>query len=241
MKQSTKIENEFIKNRWTLDVIEKEKKVTRIIRYFLTTLSIIALFTPVKIKFSIYISILLFSWMMYLCLYPKMLLEIPKTKESIKYHIPFPLTACVLSMLILLLSTSSLNTPNNERFSFAGIYMIVLLIPYALVLIIKKRHETKLKTLLVTLSTFILSFSTTPALNYITTLDKPEFELVTVVDKEINPSRSGNDYYLKINVKNKIKKMKVSNNMYDSTNKNNSIQLCKRKSIFGYEYWTLYK
>lgn len=27
MKQSTKIENEFIKNRWTLDVIEKEKKL----------------------------------------------------------------------------------------------------------------------------------------------------------------------------------------------------------------------
>lgn len=35
--------------------------------------------------------------------------------------------------------------------------------------------------------------------------------------------------------------MKVTNNMYDSTNKNNSVQLCKRKSIFGYEYWTLHK
>lgn len=241
MKQSEKRENEFIKNRWALAVIEKEKKITRIIRYLLTTLAIIALLTPVKIKFSIYIFILLFSWMMYLWLYPKMLIETPKAKESRKYHIPFPLTACILSMLVLLLSTSSLNTPNNERFSFSGIYMIVLLIFYVLVLIIKKRHETKLKILLVTLSTFILSFSTTPALNYITTLDRPEFELVTVVDKEISPSRSGNDYYLKININNKIKKMKVSNNMYNSTNKNNSIQLCKRKSIFGYEYWTLHK
>ncbi|MCC0675178.1 hypothetical protein IC219_03325 [Clostridioides sp. ES-W-0018-02] len=135
-----------------------------------------------------------------------MLLEIPKAKESRKYYIPFPLTACSLSMLTLLLSTNTINTPNNERFSFSAIYMIVLLIFYALVLIIKKRYETKLKVLLVTLSTFILSFSTTPALNYIATLDKPEFEFVTVVDKEINPSRSGNDYYLKINVNNKIKK-----------------------------------
>ncbi|MCC0695073.1 hypothetical protein [Clostridioides sp. ES-S-0048-02] len=206
MKQSEKRENEFIKNRWILAVIEKEKKVTCIIRYLLTILAIIALLTPMKIKFSIYIFILLFSWMMYLWLYPKMLLEIPKAKESRKYYIPFPLTACSLSMLTLLLSTNTLNTPNNERFSFSAIYMIVLLIFYALVLIIKKRHETKLKVLLITLSTFILSFSTTPALNYIATLDKPEFEFVTVVDKEINPSRSGNDYYLKINVNNKIKK-----------------------------------
>ncbi|MCC0633600.1 MULTISPECIES: hypothetical protein [unclassified Clostridioides] len=127
MKQSEKRENEFIKNRWTLAVIEKEKKVTRIIRYLLTTLAIIALFTPVKIKFSIYIFILLFNWMMYLWLYPKMLIEMPKTKELRKYHIPFPLTTCILSMLVLLLSTNTLNTPNNERFSFAGIYMIVLI------------------------------------------------------------------------------------------------------------------
>lgn len=54
--------------------------------------------------------------MIYLWLYPKMLLEMTKTKESRKYHISFPLTACVLSMLILLLSTSPLNTPNNESF-----------------------------------------------------------------------------------------------------------------------------
>ncbi|UWD46998.1 hypothetical protein NYR90_10595 [Clostridioides difficile] len=234
MKHSEKRENEFIKNMWTSAVIEKEKKITRIIRYFLTTLAIIALITPIKIKFSIYISILLLSWIMYLYLYPKMLLEMPKTKESRKYHIQFPLTACVLSMLILLLSTSSLNTPNNERFNFAGIYMIVLLVPYALALIIKKRHESKLKILLVTLSAFILSFSTTPALNYVTTLDKPKFEFVTVVDKEINPSRSGNDYYLKIKVNNRIKKMKVSNDMYNSTNKNKLLLLCKRKSLFGY-------
>lgn len=145
MKHSEKRENEFIKNMWTSAVIEKEKKITRIIRYFLTTLAIIALITPIKIKFSIYIFILLFSWMMYLYLYPKMLLEMPKTKESRKYHIQFPLTACVLSMLILLLSTSSLNTPNNERFNFAGIYMIVLLVPYALALIIKKNMKQNLK------------------------------------------------------------------------------------------------
>lgn len=61
MKQNSKIEIAFIKNRWTLAVIEKEKSVTSIIRYFLTTLAIIALLTPMKIKFSTYIFILLFS------------------------------------------------------------------------------------------------------------------------------------------------------------------------------------
>ncbi|HBF5876928.1 TPA: hypothetical protein KOR87_002110 [Clostridioides difficile] len=47
---------------------EKERNVTRIIRYSLIILAIIAFFLPTKIKFSIYVFISLFCWLMYLVL-----------------------------------------------------------------------------------------------------------------------------------------------------------------------------
>lgn len=239
MNQAQKRKHEFIENHWDLTAIEKERKVTRIIRYSLTTLAIIAFFFPIKITFSIYIFISLFCWIMYLLLYPKMPIEMPKKRDLRRYYIPFPFTACILSILILLLLTNLLYTSTKERFSFVFIYMIILFVPYILMLILKKIRETKFVILLVLFSTFILSFSTTPALNYVATLDKPKIEFVKVLDKVSISSRSGKEHYFKIEVNNEIKRMKVSNKMYKSTNKNKLVQLCKRKSIFGYEYWTL--
>ncbi|MGS5516273.1 hypothetical protein AB8L61_09845 [Clostridioides difficile] len=239
MNQAHKRKHEFIKNHWDLTVIEKERNVVRIIRYFLTTLAIVAFFLPTKPKFSIYIFISLFCWIMYLLLYPKMPMEMPKKSDLKKYYIPFPFTACVLSIMILLLSTNLLYTSTKERFTFVFIYMIILFIPYILMLISKKIRETKFIILLVLFSTFILSFSTTPALNYVATLDKPEIEFVKVIDKVSISSRSGKEHYFKIEADNKIKRMKVSNKMYKSINRNKLVKLCKRKSIFGYEYWAL--
>ncbi|HBG1922695.1 TPA: hypothetical protein KPI59_003867, partial [Clostridioides difficile] len=57
MNQSQEKDLEFIKNHWDLTIIEKERNVTRIIRYSLIILAIIAFFLPTKIKFSIYIFI----------------------------------------------------------------------------------------------------------------------------------------------------------------------------------------
>ncbi len=81
MNQSQEKDLEFIKNHWDLTIIEKERNVTRIIRYSLIILAIIAFFLPTKIKFSIYIFISLFCWLMYLVLQPKMPIEMPK-KET---------------------------------------------------------------------------------------------------------------------------------------------------------------
>ncbi|WP_131006033.1 hypothetical protein [Clostridioides difficile] len=68
MNQSQEKDLEFIKNHWDLTIIEKERNVTRIIRNSLIILAIIAFFLPTKIKFSIYIFISLFCWLMYLVL-----------------------------------------------------------------------------------------------------------------------------------------------------------------------------
>ncbi|EQF24394.1 putative membrane protein [Clostridioides difficile CD160] len=239
MNQTQKRKLEFIKNHWDLTAIEKERNIAHIIRYTLTTLAVIAFFLPTKIKFSIHIFVSLFCWIMYLLLYPKMPMEMPKKRNLRKYYIPFPFTACVLSIMLLLLSTNLLYTSTKEKFSFVFIYMIILFVPYVLMLISKKIRETKFIILLVLFSTFILSFSTTPALNYIATLDNPKTEFVKVIDKVSISSRSGKEHYFKIEVGNEIKRMKVSNKMYKSTNKNKLVQLCKGKSIFGYEYWTL--
>ncbi|HBG5345893.1 TPA: hypothetical protein KQG29_003319 [Clostridioides difficile] len=86
MNKTQNRELEFIKNHWDLNVIEKERNVTRIIRYFLIILAIIAFFLSAKLKFSIYIFISLFCWIMYLWLYPKMPIEMPK-KKTLKISI----------------------------------------------------------------------------------------------------------------------------------------------------------
>ncbi|MFN1884873.1 hypothetical protein ACK2FJ_03350 [Clostridioides difficile] len=51
MNQSQEKDLEFIKNHWDLTIIEKERNVTRIIRYSLIILAIIAFFFPRKLSF----------------------------------------------------------------------------------------------------------------------------------------------------------------------------------------------
>lgn len=230
----------YISNRWSPERIAKEKKITRILAFVLVIFCAVSLFLPLKWLLSVQVLILLSLYFIYLFLYPKITVE--NVKKDDYTRIPLPFWSLAPSFLVIFAFITNVNIKEGAWLSHSIIMMLLLLIPYFLVLAVRKIKMRLSNFLAMAFFIFILAFVFSPAINYAATFDKPIHETVTVLAKKENhSSRSGTKRYFYFIWQGKEQSMLVSESLYDSASEGDTVRLCINKSIFGMEYYKLHE
>ncbi len=240
-KLRLKSHREYIEKRWSEKRIAGERKMVRITGAVTALLCIVALFLlPVKGRLLVCILMMLLNYMLYLFLYPKVIME--ERKKCDAWHIPLSFWPYIVGGGLLILFDTDLNIENEAYLLHSTYMMLGLLAPYLLTLLVKRIRESFFKCLLVAGALYLLAFAMAPSANYIATIDRPVHETVTVLEKESEfRSGSGTEYYFRILWQGREQKTGVPRGLYDSTAEGDEVTLCLRKSIFGMEYWLLHE
>ena len=191
-----------MRTRWSEEEIDKEKRITLVVRISLTILVIfVFIFLDSTIRIASLAFTLLSIYVMYLWLYPKMCIE-PETKIASKYLITFPYILYSVCLLVLLISSFRLNL------SISGIlnwliqticFTVILLLPYCFILAKRKIQKRKSKIAAMFLILFFSLGIAVPTVNYGATVDEPEHQEVIVLDKSYHKgNRNRKTYYAHI-------------------------------------------
>ena len=231
---------DYIRSHWSKEQIEKEKRITLIIRVLLTVMVILSfIFLDSTARIASLTFTLLCIYVMYIWLYPKMNME-AGSKGASKCLITFPYILYCICTLVLLFSSFSLNLSADGVLNWlvqTACFTVMLLIPYCFILV--KRNIEKRKSKIATML-FLLFFTVgiaVPTVNYMATVGEPEHQKVFVLDKSYHKGRrSGKTYYLHINLDGEEKKMKVSGSLYNETPILGRVTLCYRESLLGMKY-----
>lgn len=222
-----KEEKDYILSHWDEETIMREKKVCRIIYFGLAALFLLTFLMPQNLKLTCLILIPHFCYGMYLFLYPKMTSE-----RTDSYQISFPFFLCLIDLLFLFKFGKTLNM---DYIAFFIIYTLVLAGCYLLTLLIRKRKEHIGKFLSILLAVMFLSLLSSPVINVVTTFEQGRCETVRVLGFE----RFGDEHRLVVEVQGISQSFVVSGELSSSVTENDSITLCRRKSIFGVEWIVL--
>lgn len=231
---------DYITSKWSTSKIFHEKKVIRILGILTVILSIVPFIFSIKWVLFTQLLILLFYYCLYLGMFPK--LTLTTAKECDEYHIPFPVFSCAASAFILLLFIDRINISFHIWMFFSLAFSIILLIPYIIMLCLKKIKEHPVRLILATCFFFFISMTTCHAVNYITAFAPPTHDTVIVTQKHDSySSNSGTSYYFQFTWRDKEQDMGVSKSLYESTDVGDTVKVCNRKSIFGVEFQILHE
>lgn len=225
--------------KWSPSEIARQRKIIRILGILTTVLCFAAFILPLKWMFFTLLSIPLFYYCLYLWLFPKMILT--DAKNCDEYHIPFPVFSCAIASLILINFIHRINMPMLTWMMFSLASAITLLIPYLIMLCIKRIKEHPLKLFSAACIFFLISMVMCHAVNYITVFDSPKHDFVIVTEKHDSHGSNGTNYYFQFVWHGDEQNMGVSKSLYESTDVGDVIKVCSRKSIFGVEFQILHK
>ncbi|MGX8852980.1 hypothetical protein [Amedibacillus sp. YH-ame10] len=222
--------------------VKKMKKTIRILSYVHTFLLLIVFVAlPIRWVFLIFAISPMLYYFLYLWIYPRMVCEIRKEEKTSwkNSHIKVPFLPILSSIIILLINADTMNLRNEGYFFvLVFIFAIILFIPFVG---ISKRRDEKIrkgKWILVFLALVAYSFSSMFAWNWISRVKAPVHESAFVVDKKSHRSRNRRDYTIEIRRYNgETTWLTISRSMYETISNKSSVELCKRVSIFGVEYW----
>lgn len=226
--------------KWSPSEIARQRKIIRILGILTTVLCFAAFILPLKWMLFTLLFIPLFYYCLYLWLFPKIILTDAKSCDE--YHIPLPVLSCAIALFILLNFANRINMPIRTWMTFSLASTIILLIPYLIMLCIKKLKEHPLKLLSAACIFFIISLAMCHAINFITVFDSPKHDIVIVTEKhDSHASKSGTNYYFQFIWHGDEQNMGVSKSLYEYTDVGDVIKVCSRKSIFGIEFQILHK
>ncbi|MDE6201915.1 MAG: hypothetical protein K2G19_00390, partial [Lachnospiraceae bacterium] len=234
----------YIRSRYSPVSIHKQKKFTRIMGTAMAVLCVAAIPMSAKRTMStkwmmiVYILVLLFTYFLFLLFYPKMSLERGKNCDG--NHIPLPVLPCLISMVFLLSFADLFQVEEGVWLPMSAVMAVILLIPYLVVLFVRRIKEHPLIILFVACTLFLISFILVPPVNYVTA-GRPVHETVTVLSKEQHRSSRMTHYEVVLIWRDTMQKMRTSRNLYESVETGDSVRVCVRKSVFGVELWNVHK
>lgn len=227
---------------------EKIKKVNTIIKFanYISLIGIVIAYMYFDLKsLLLYCACIPLLWyIVYLALYPLMAFE--KNKEDADKgitRIPFPMLSTGIAFLLLI----SLMKITNIR-SFTQLFIFIfststlLFIPY-LILCHKRENKTSIrKKISVFLALLFYFTASSYAWNWVCRIKAPVHETTMIQDMhKSSGGKSGTSYYLKVLRTNKeVDDVEVSSSFYKRHTKFDNVELCKRQSIFGIEYWYIH-
>lgn len=230
---------QFIKEKYSLKRICLEKKLTRMIGYLFILLDVCAFILRGKWMFLCITLVLLFSWLMYLYLYPRVSIEKIKNQNLNQYFVEFPVAGICMALLSSLITADIFNFNEPEFFRFAGIYGLILLVPFLFKLGSLHRRGKISRIVLVCFCVFTLSFSTAMPINYLATYEPSRHEVIIVADKNTT-RRKTTHYYIYADWKEPNQRFSVAKSTYNECQIGSHLYVCIRKSLFGFQYWTIH-
>ncbi|WP_300276305.1 hypothetical protein [Peptacetobacter sp.] len=235
-------ETNTIKDRWNTKDIKKDRIFIKKINKILIIIMLISLFMGTMIRNLVLSAELIFIWLLYIYLYPKMIIELPKNDKNSKYHYEFPVSAGPIALLALYTSPK-LKYEDNSGIIFVIVYYLILICIYFAMLKIKNIKEKKGKMLLVILGMSLLIVSTYNHINNALTFSKKDHEFVTALSKESNKSSSKGmtRYYLNVIIDGEKEDVEIPSYLYyDLDNFPKQVIKCNRQSIFGCKYYKIH-
>lgn len=252
-KKNKKFEDKVIKNRcdetniirekWNIKDIKREKIFIKRINKILYIITIISFFMGTFIRSIVWSAELIFIWLLYIYLYPKMIVELPKNDKNSKYHYEVPISSGIIALL-LLYTSPKLEYINNSEIIFLIVYYLILIFIYLTMLKIKKIKEKKGKMALVILAMSLVIVSTYNHLNNALTFSPKDHEIVTVISKDTSKSSSKGmrHYYFDVIIDGEKKNVNVTSNIYNSIETfPTDVVKCNRESIFGCKYYKIHR
>lgn len=236
-------EIKHIKRKDRLAQINKEKERIRKLNIAMWVISIVALFLGTRIRSIVWSVELLFIWVLYIYLYPKMVVEVPtKTKDGREFHYEIPYASAIIALLMLY-NLPKLNYVNHSEIKFGVIYFLILFSIYMIML--KKRgiREKTGKMATVAMAILLIIICTTDHLNNALTFTPENHENVIALEKDTSKSSKGlRRYYADVVIDGKKENASISAAIYNSLeNLPEVVVKCNRKSIFGCEYYKIHR
>lgn len=234
-------EQDFIRQHYAPDTVRKESQLIRNLNWVLTIALFLFFFLNIKYIFGFALFIIGLNWTLYLWFYPKMVF-IPK-KSEMALRIPLLWIPTILSFLVLIPVTETVYIVNDLNYLMSIILIgMILILSFALTVYKKAIKVNSIKKISIGLTILSISFITCIPLHYVLTFDKPIHEEVIVIDKHKYSSSKRNDYYLKVQTANtEVYSFDVSQDTYENNEVEKSMRICKRKSVFQFEYWVLHE
>lgn len=231
-----------IKRKDRLEQIKKEKNIIKKINIAIWVISIAVFFLGTRIRSIVWSLEVVFVWGVYIYLYPKMVVEIPKnTKGSKSYHYEIPFSVSLV-LLLLIFERPKIEYTNSKIYIFVAIYLLIMISIYLFML--KKRNikEKKGKMFTVIFAMMTIIFCTTNHINNALTFSPKNHEYVIVTSKDTSKSAKGNRYYYATAlIDGEKKEIEINSAIYNELEKFPTTMVkCNRKSIFGCEYYKLH-
>lgn len=215
----------------------KTKKRLRILGIALCLAACIGFFIGGKTLFGTCIAVLLLVYGLYVKYYPYMYFESIRKKTQ-DYTLQIPFLAPIISMLILITPQRYFSFGLLPYFTFVLIAAFILYLPFLLKV---KFHAIQTRTarmISVLLATIAIAYTASFPLNVLLTFDAPVHTNVTVTEKDEIKSSKHDSWYIYVDDGTQFN---VTEDEYQEIQKGDSMQICTRKSVFGFEYSTLHE
>lgn len=217
--------------------INKTKKRLRMLGIALCLAIVIGFFIGGKVLFGTCIAVLLLVYGLYVKYYPYMYFESIRTKAQ-DYTLQMPFLAPIISLLILIMPQRYFSFGLLPYITFVLIAAFILYLPFLLKV---KFHAIQTRTarmISVLLATIAIAYTASFPLNVLLTFDTPVHTNVTVTDKDEIKSNKHDSWYIYVDDGTQFS---VTKDEYQKIQKGDSMRICTRKSVFGFEYSTLHE
>ena len=224
--------------------ITKEKLLVKKLDWIMIGIVILAIILGGKLRYALFAFVLLLTWGMYVWMYPNLFLGVPEIPKIRKYVIEIPIlgpgVAGVFCIFYCISYLYAFNFYYYDFLHFLEILTIILLSPFAIKLCMIKGKPDIVRIKSGVFSAFILAFIIVIPINYSTTFQDNEHESIIVNDKDTF-SYKNESYYIYADWQEENQKFSVSKSQYNEYQKGDHLQVCLRRSIFGFQYWTVHK
>lgn len=218
--------------------INKTKKTIKILGWLLIFADVAAYFVGGKGMMIIFMSVLLFTYALYVKYYPYIYIEVTTKKgQEQAYQLPF--MGAAIALLLSVSLSKVFNYDFGNFMKITAVITVILAIPFLIKssrIDIKQRFARKLS---VVFAAFIIAFTITFPINFLLTFDGTTHEEVIVTDKHISSGKTRDrELYVQRNGDREI--YNVSRSEYESTSIGDKKRVCIRKSMLGLEYSSIH-
>lgn len=212
---------------------------SRLLNIFGVLLTVVAFILPVTKAAVIYVCYPFAVYLFYCLFHDAVAILEPDqpSKTWKKKHIRLPWLALTLLAICAIRDASLINFPGQWGFLlFIPATIIILGVPYWLLI-----HPTKKVTLLLCGMLFIYGVINMTYLNVMFPAEPPAHELAEIVSMDTSGGgRRIRRYRISIYSHGTEMSLNISGALYDILENGDVVQICKRTSIFGIEYWMVH-
>lgn len=231
---------EALRKGGAMNGYEGAKRFLKITGWVLIIADVVAFLIGGKVMVGGYALVILVSYGLYLWYYPYIYMELT-TKKGQEQALQMPFMGAGIAVLLSLLVTNSCGYDFSAFAKYMFFFMAVLVIPF-----IVKSFRTEVpqsfgRKLSVVFATFMMAFTLTMPINYLLTFDKSTHESIVVIDKDIDTSGKTTDYCVYGMWRGEKTEFPVSRSEYEAIAVGDSQRVCIKRSVLGFEYYTVHE